>query len=224
MARISLTAPDGPRSPNAEMEQHAVSRRGFLTIGLSASGGLLISAVLTPRLRAAAETAKSLGAIAASKKLSGTALGAFVEIGTDGIVTIAAKNPEIGQGVKTSLPMIVAEELDVEWANVRVVQADLDEHRYGDQFAGGSTAISENWTTLRRAGATARHLLVAAAAQRWGVDASTCVTKHGQITHRPSGHTLSYGEVAADAARLPAPADADVELRPPETFTIVGTR
>jgi isoquinoline 1-oxidoreductase subunit beta len=179
---------------------NALSRRGFLTIGLSASGGLLISTVLAPRLRAAAPVVRALGGADAVEEVSGAAFGAFIEIATDGIVSIAAKNPEIGQGVKTSLPMIVAEELDADWANVRVVQVDLNERRYGDQFAGGSTAISENWTTLRQAGATARHLLVAAAAQRWGVDASSCATAHGRVTHRASGRTLSYGELASDAA------------------------
>jgi isoquinoline 1-oxidoreductase subunit beta len=194
-----------------------VSRRDFITTGLSAGGGLLVAFTLAPRLRPAFAFASEIGGHAT------TSLGAFIEIATDGTITIAAKNPEIGQGVKTSLPMIVAEELDTDWSAVRVVQADLDEKRYGDQFAGGSTAINENWEPLRRAGATARYLLVTAAAARWSVDALTCETERGQVIHRATGRRLSYGELAADAAHLPAPLAGDVRLKSPDAFRIVGT-
>ena len=123
-----------------------MQRRDFLQVTATAAGGLLVLSALPRTMHG----------------LAGGSLGPFIEIGPDGLVTIAAKNPEIGQGVKTSLPLIVAEELDVAWDRVRVVQADLD-RRYGDQFAGGSTAVSENFDRLRQAGAAARHLLVAAA-------------------------------------------------------------
>jgi isoquinoline 1-oxidoreductase beta subunit len=124
-----------------------MERRDFLQVTATAAGGLLVLGALPRTMHG----------------LAGGSLGAFVEIGPDGVVTIAAKNPEIGQGVKTALPLIVAEELDVAWERVRVVQADLD-RQYGDQYAGGSDAVSENFDRLRQAGATARHLLVAAAA------------------------------------------------------------
>ena len=109
-------------------------RRDFVQVSATAAGGLLVAVAIPARLR---------DALAASPP-AGSSLGAFVEIAADGTVTIASKNPEIGQGVKTSLPLLVAEELDVPWQRVRVVQAGLDP-RYGDQGAGGSTAVSENW-------------------------------------------------------------------------------
>jgi isoquinoline 1-oxidoreductase beta subunit len=148
-------------------------------------------------------------------------LHVFVEIAPDGIITIASKNPEIGQGVKTSLPLLVAEELDAPWERVRVVQADLDQ-RYGAQFAGGSTAISENWLGMRQAGATARYLLITAAAARWRVDPVACRTEPGVVVHPPTGRRLGYGELAAEAARQPVP--AEVGLKAPESFRIIGTR
>jgi isoquinoline 1-oxidoreductase beta subunit len=198
-----------------------VTRRDFITTGLSAGGGLLVAFSLAPRLRPALALASEL---AGERATSSSTLGAFIEISTDGVITIAAKNPEIGQGVKTSLPMIVAEELDADWSAVRVTQADLDEQRYGDQFAGGSTGISENWEMLRRAGATARHQLVAAAAARWSVDAAACETDSGRVLHRATGQRLSYGELAGDAARLPAPRPEQVTLKSADAFRIVGTR
>ena len=186
-------------------------RRQFVRTGSTALGGLWVAVALPGGRRA----------LASAGEAAGTALGPFVEIGTDGTVTIASKNPEIGQGVKTALPLIVAEELDVPWERVRVVQADLDA-RYGDQFAGGSTAVSENWEALRRAGATARHLLVAAAAARWGVPPGECRTDAGVVTHPPSGRRLDYGEVAAAASGLPVP--ANLPLEPRARFRLVGRR
>ena len=117
-------------------------RRDFVQVSATAAGGLLVAVTVPAGLRRA---------LAAGAPPAGTALGAFVEIAADGAVTIASKNPEIGQGVKTSLPMLVAEELEIPWERVRVVQAGLDP-RYGDQGAGGSTAVSENWDGLRKAG------------------------------------------------------------------------
>jgi isoquinoline 1-oxidoreductase beta subunit len=180
-------------------------RRDFVQVTATATGGLLVLGVL-PR---------------AMHGLAGGTLGPFVEIGPDGGVTISSKNPEIGQGVKTSLPLIVAEELDVAWEQVRVVQADLD-RRFGDQFAGGSTAVSENFDALRRAGATARHLLVAAAAARWGVDPATCRTELGSVIHGASRRRLGYGALAAAAARLDPP--AEVALKPRSAYRLIGTR
>ena len=182
-----------------------MQRRDFLQVTATAAGGLLVLSTL-PRTR---------------HGLAGGALGPFVEIGPDGLVTIVAKNPEIGQGVKTSLPLIVAEELDVAWDRVRVVQADLD-RRFGDQFAGGSTAVSENFDGLRQAGAAARHLLVAAAAARWGVPAETCRTELGTVIHDGTGRRLGYGALAAEAARLTVP--EKVPLKPRSAYRLIGTR
>jgi isoquinoline 1-oxidoreductase beta subunit len=193
------------------MSDRNVSRRDFVAIGLSAAGGLLVSFYLPATVRALRGSAPDP-----------ISLGAFIEIGPDGAVIIAAKNPEIGQGVKTSLAMLIAEELDVDWRRVRVVQADYDERKYGDQFAGGSTAISDAWLPLRRAGASARAVLVAAAAKRWNVDAGTCRTEQGVVVHPPSGRRLAYGALVSDAAQLTPP--KDVPLKSPSEFRLIGTR
>src|ERR1700754_5215280 len=156
------------------MQTLSLDRREFFRVGAAASGGLLLELVIPDRIGAFAAVVGQ-GTVAAP-----AALGAIVEIAPDDVVSIMAKNPEIGQGVKTSLPLIVAEELDADWAKVRVVQAGLD-RRFGDQFAGGSTAVSTNWMPLRRAGAAARAMLVAEAASRWGVDADPLRTEGGVV-------------------------------------------
>ncbi len=147
---------------------------------------------------------------------------AYVQISKDGIV-IYAPNPEIGQGVKTALPMIVAEELDADWNDVKVVQSTVDA-KYGRQVAGGSRSIPSNWTELRKAGATARQMLVTAAALRWEVDPSEVETRDSMVIHTPTGRRLSYTELADAAAQLPVPDPDDVELEEPSEFTLLGKR
>jgi len=191
----------------------SITRRTFLWIGGSAAGGLAVGFVT----RSSAGSAS--GPVASARR--GVALGPFVEIAPDGAVTLIARNPEIGQGVKTSLPMVLAEELDVEWSRVRVVQGDLDQ-RYGDQFAGGSTAISDAWTPLRQVGAAVRLVLVTAAANRWKVPAGDCRTQGGIVIHPQSGRRLGYGALVAEAARLPLP--KQVPLKDPKDFKLIGTR
>jgi len=148
-------------------------------------------------------------------------INAYLSIATDGTVTIFSPNPEIGQNVKTSMPMIVAEELDVDWESVVVEQAGLDTDSYRRQIAGGSQSIRLSWRPLRTAGATARHMLLQAAAERLDVPVRTLTTQAGIITHALSGRTLDYGDVAASAAALAVP--GDVALKNPSDFTIVGT-
>src|SRR6476660_3120233 len=192
-----------------------MKRRSFIQIGTTAAGGLLVGVILPHTARAASR------AHSASRSASPGKIGAFIEIDTDGLVTIAAKNPEIGTGTKTALPMIVAEELDIPWRLVRVVQAPLDP-RFGGQFTGGSTGVSENWAPLRRAGAAARYALLHAAAARWGVDASACHTDQGAVVHSATGRRLPYGELAGDAGSIQVP--DQVPLKRAEDFRTVGTR
>ena len=186
-----------------------LSRRAFLKASALAGGGLLLE-FHVPNVRAAVSA-------------TGEVLNAYIKIMPDGIVTITAKNPEIGQGVKTMLPMLIAEELDVDWKNVRIEQAIADGAKYAPQFAGGSTAAPLNWEPLRRVGAAGREMLVRAAADVWGVPASELRTASGAVTHVSSGRKLAYGELAAAAAKIAPPDPAAVRLKDPKDFTIIGT-
>ncbi len=147
-------------------------------------------------------------------------INAFLKIAADGVVTIMSPNPEIGQNVKTAMPMIVAEELDVDWADVVVEQAGLDTAKYTRQIAGGSQSIRQGWKGLRTAGATARRMLLDAAAKRLSVPVASLTTEAGTIHHAPSGRSLTYGEVASEAASMEVP--ENVELKRPSDFTIIG--
>lgn len=146
---------------------------------------------------------------------------AYLAIDPKGIVTLMAPNPEIGQGVKTALPMLVAEELDVDWQKVIVQQAPFDTVKYGNQSAGGSGAIRGRWESIRKAGATARHMLVAAAAQTWNVPVEECSTENGYVIHT-SGKKLGYGELSSRSATIPVP--EQVTLKDPKDFKIIGKR
>ena len=185
-----------------------LSRRAFLRASALVGGGLLLE-FHAPSGRAATSAA-------------GTTLNAYIKVTPDGIVTITAKNPEIGQGVKTMLPMLIAEEFDVDWKSVRIEQALADGAKYAPQFAGGSTAAPLNWEPLRRVGAAARDMMLRAAAADWGVPASELRTAAGAVVHVPSGRKLSYGELAAAAANIAPPDPAAVRLKDPKDFTIIG--
>jgi isoquinoline 1-oxidoreductase beta subunit len=147
-------------------------------------------------------------------------INSFLKIGDNGIVTILSPNPEIGQNVKTSMPMIVAEELDVDWKDVIVEQAGLDTKKYTRQLAGGSQSIRQGWQSLRMAGATARRMLLEAAAKEWSVPVRELMTENGRIKHT-SGKSMGYGEIASAAASIEVP--EEVELKDPKDFKIVGT-
>jgi isoquinoline 1-oxidoreductase beta subunit len=149
-----------------------------------------------------------------------TDINAFLKIGENGLVTIMSPNPEIGQNIKTSMPMIIAEELDVDWFDVIVEQAPFNATWYTRQVAGGSQSIRQGWESLRKAGATAKSMLVQAAAKRWGIESSECTVSNGIITNTV-GETLSYGELAKEAAEIEVP--EDVKLKDPKDFKIIGT-
>ncbi len=190
-----------------------LSRRQFLSVSALAGGGFLLGARLSvPDAGANAGVAQAE-----------TILTAFVRIMPDGPVTIIAQNPEIGQGVKTMLPMLIAEELDVSWDQVSVEQAGLDTDLYRGQFAGGSTATPMHYESMRRAGATARAMLLSAASDRLGVPASELETEAGVVHHRASGRSHTYGELAEDAAGRPVPEPDSVSLKDPGDFRIIGT-
>jgi isoquinoline 1-oxidoreductase subunit beta len=190
-----------------------LDRRTVLKASLLAGGGLALEALIPLPARA-------LGAM--EDKTVPATLSAFVSIAPDGTVTIVSKNPEIGQGVKTSLPMMVADELDCDWSQVRIVQADVDQKRYGEQSAGGSTATPKNWLPMRQTGAAARAMLVQAAAIKWHVAAGELTTAKGRIFHSASGRSAGYGEVASAAATLAPPNPETVPLKDPAQFTIIG--
>ncbi|MDE2618801.1 MAG: xanthine dehydrogenase family protein molybdopterin-binding subunit [Sphingomonadales bacterium] len=159
---------------------------------------------------------------APSSAAPGLPLSAFVRLHPDNRVTILAKNPEIGQGIKTMLPMLIAEELDLDWAAVTIEQADADQTRYGLQLAGGSLSTPMNWLPMRQAGATARAMILAAAAAEWGVAVAALTTDRGMVHHAASGRHAPYAAFAAAAARQPVPDPAGVPLKDPARFRIIG--
>jgi isoquinoline 1-oxidoreductase beta subunit len=205
-------APIPAALPGPAVSRRAVSRRSFLKLSAVVGGGFALGLYEKP-------LANAQGFGGARPELSPRA---FIKIAPDGVVTIMAKSPEIGQGVKTSLPMLIAEELDVDWATVRVQQGDLDETSYGGQSAGGSTTTPQNWTPLRQVGAAGRAMLVGVAAQRWGVSEAECTTSAGRVMHATSGRSLGYGELAADTATCAVPTLASVKLKDPSEYKIIG--
>src|SRR6266403_2837107 len=190
-----------------------LSRRSFLGTSAAVGGGLVLSLSL-PLGRSEAAQPESF------------APNAFIRIGTDGQVVLTMPYVEMGQGTYTSIPMLIAEELGVSLKQVRLEHAPPNEKLYanpllGVQATGNSNAMRGAWKPLREAGATARIMLVAAAARRWGVDAKSCRTQDGEVIHVPTGRRLKYGELAAEAAKMPVP--GNVTLKSPEDFKLIGT-
>lgn len=199
-----------------EAANTGIDRRDFLRVSALAGGGLLLGTWLD--LGAGALQAGDL----AARTMADFSPNAFIRVSADGAITILAKNPEMGQGVKTMLPMLVAEELDVAWEDITVEQAMSDQERYGRQVAGGSTSTPTNWEPLRRAGAAGRQLFVAAAAQELGVPQSELTTGGGAVHHHATRRRLAYGVLAARAATLTSPDPETVKLKDPKDFKIIG--
>ncbi|ARV07125.1 isoquinoline 1-oxidoreductase [Polaribacter sp. SA4-10] len=189
------------------------SRRNFLKTSVLASGGILIGFNLLTACKPGAVMPVDI------ENLNFNDFNAFIKISEDGYVTIFSPNPEIGQGVKTSMPMIIAEELDVEWSKVNVVQGALDTKNFKRQLAGGSQSIRFGWDALRQTGATAKQMLVNAAAVKWNVAANTCKASKGIITNS-KGDKLGYGDVVKEAALLAIP--ENVKLKKTKEYTIIG--
>jgi isoquinoline 1-oxidoreductase beta subunit len=194
-----------------------LDRRSFLKMAAMAGGGLILGYYVRPA--GAAEIAKPGG-----ENVDGSFIpNAFIRIAPNGSVTVYSARPEVGQGIKTSLPMVVAEELGVDWKDVTVITAPLD-RAFGNQSAGGSTSTPQSYTLMRRFGATARTMLVEAAALTWGVPASECVAAGGMVRHPASGRSLGYGDLVAKASALAVPAEGSVALKDPKDFTLLGSR
>ena len=190
------------------------SRREFLKLSALTSGGLMLG---FSWLTAEAKTPAIINAAGAAGNIG---FNNYLSIGTDGLITILSPNPELGQNIMTSFPMIVAEELDADWTKVKVLQAALDTKNFDRQVTGGSGAVPHSWKLLRNAGATARSMLIQAAAQRWGVTPQECTTNAGFVVNSTTGNKLSYGELAQEASKLPVP--KDVKLKDRKDFKFIG--
>jgi len=190
------------------------SRRNFLKIAAATGGGLFLGFNWA--------NAAALPSVVNPESLAEGAVNfnSFLTIGTDNLITICSPNPEIGQGIKTAFPMIVAEELDADWTLVKTVQAHLDTNKYERQVTGGSGAVPHSWERLRKAGATARYLLVEAASKRWNVPALEITTEKGKVFHKTSGKSLTYGELAEEAAKISVP--KEIKLKDEKSFTLIG--
>jgi isoquinoline 1-oxidoreductase beta subunit len=202
--------------PGESASANGLSRRRFLQVGAVAGGGLMLNLSL-PLAIGDAESADA----------NSFAPNAFIHIAGDGQIVLTMPYVEMGQGTYTSIPMLIAEELEVDLKQVRLEHAPPNEKLYGNPLLGGiqatgnSNAIRAAWQPMRQAGATARTMLVAAAAKRWTVDPASCRAQRGEVLHAPTGRRIKYGELAADAARLPVP--ESVALKRPEDFKLIGT-
>ncbi len=194
------------------MKKTMIDRRSFLQVSALAGGGVMLGLHIPD---AVAQGRGGAPQVAIN-------VHNFITVASDGIVTIVAKNPETGQGVKNMLPMMIADELDVDWKNVRVVQADFDDTKYSAQSAGGSTATPNSWIPMRQVGAAGRAMFIAAAAKTWNVPASELTTGSGRVMHKASGKSVGYGELASTVATMPTPDLATLKMKDPADYHIIG--
>lgn len=195
------------------------SRRDFLRDAIALAGGLSLGV----QLRASGTALPWVAKLSATSQTHFQP-NAYIRIAPSGQVTLVSKMPEMGQGIKTALPMVIAEELEVDWREVHVEQAAFDEQAFGQQTAGGSRSTPDNYEAFLRLGATARVMLMQAAAQRWHVPMSQCHAAEGAIHHKASGRRLGYGELVHDAAALPLPRPSAVRLKEPKAYRLIGQR
>lgn len=193
------------------MRSDSLDRRSFLKLWGGGSLGLLLVFNLSKETRAAPTTQQS-------------EINAYIRISLDGKIAIYSKNPEIGQGIKTAFPMIIAEELDADWRDIIVEQSPINENIFGRQNAGGSRSIATNYDALRYAGASARYMLCAAAAKIWNVPTEECSTELSHVIHAKTARKLSYKQLGDKAAALPVPAVDTIQLKDPKKFKLLGTR
>jgi len=191
------------------------SRRDFLKVTSLTAGGFVLG------FNWFSNEVKAAAVGSAKAFADNVAFNSYLSIGADGLITLFSPNPELGQNIMTSFPMIVAEELDADWKKVKVVQAPLEPKKFDRQVTGGSGAVPHSWTLLRNAGATARYMLIAAAAKRWNVQPSECTAENGFVIHKSSNKKIGYGELAQEAASVPVP--AEVKLKDPKEFKLIGT-
>ncbi|MDE1996755.1 MAG: xanthine dehydrogenase family protein molybdopterin-binding subunit, partial [Rhizobiaceae bacterium] len=199
--------------PAADMSL-AVGRRGFFKLAGAGAAGLILGFHLGGRPAFASDTPES----------AEQAMNAFIRIALDNTITIYSKAPEIGQGIKTSFGVIIADELDADWDHVVMEQADINPKVYGNQGAGGSTSIPRAWDQLRRAGAGAKAMLIAAAAQEWQVDPSQITAENSVLTHAASGRSATYGSLAMAAAKMPVPDPKSLKLKTRAEYRLIGKR
>ena len=202
-------------------------RREFIKISAIAGGGLLVGVFLA----SCADDQEQPGPALATPSADPTTMpnpealfepGLFVKIDGTGAVTVTIHKPDIGQGIRTAFAMILADELGADWETIKIEQADAD-GRYGDQLTGGSGGVSDSYAPLRQAGAAARMLLIAAAAETWGVPESECLVQQGKIYHQPSGQILSFADVVEKAASMPVPEEGELLFKGVAAFDLIGT-
>ncbi len=193
-----------------------VSRRGFLK-GVVSAGGLVVAVQFLP--------ARALAYVTGADAMPGGVVydpHVFVSIDSSGLVTIVAHRAEMGTGSRTSLPMVVADELEADWSRVRVTQAPGDEQKYGNQDTDGSRSLRHFIQPMRLCGAAARQMLEQAAARRWNVDVGEVEAKDHEVIHKPTGRKLGYGDLAADASAMPVPAKDQIKVKDPSAFRYIG--